>query len=372
MGVPMHQFLAYFVAILVGVGIGATWTTIVIGKQKHSDCGTMQDAKYRRDDVSTVHAPFERQLSTGEGKMIIDDPIVLPPILARQLAVVEVGAESASSATGGKVFKMTHIRTYQGQRLDSSQRPETFPPPDDSEMCERWAVITSIFEPTDAVRELAATEGWCVVVVGDENGECLARKRQHTLHTHNFLFDELRSRSSINGSPNCRFRVVVERTPMNKPLTHVVQTKVYTIIDVFFPATHKNETFRRFRIKAPHRSEIVCAINPIKSSRHSSGHYRSLIPSKVVPKTQTFGRLFLPQARPPTRASFYNERFMAAQHKEGYYRKKKVPILFLVCEGLTIDDIGVSRDTVCQEIRPGAGSSTGDLVEEKLGGASVE
>ena len=43
-------------------------------------------------------------------------------------------------------------------------------------------------------------------------------------------------------------------------------------------------------------------------------------------------------------------------------------IYFLVCEGLMVDDVGVSRDTVFQEIRPGAGFETADFVEEKLGG----
>ena len=39
---------------------------------------------------------------------------------------------------------------------------------------------------------------------------------------------------------------------------------------------------------------------------------------------------------------------------------------------LSIDDAGVSRDTVYQEIRPGAGFETGDpFVGEKLGGAEV-
>ena len=41
---------------------------------------------------------------------------------------------------------------------------------------------------------------------------------------------------------------------------------------------------------------------------------------------------------------------------------------YSVCKGLTIDDIGVSRDTVFQEIRPRAGFETGDFVEEMLGG----
>ena len=44
----------------------------------------------------------------------------------------------------------------------------------------------------------------------------------------------------------------------------------------------------------------------------------------------------------------------------------------LVCKGLTIDDVGVSVDTVAQETRPGAGLETGDFVKENLGGATVE
>ena len=40
-----------------------------------------------------------------------------------------------------------------------------------------------------------------------------------------------------------------------------------------------------------------------------------------------------------------------------------------MCKGLTtIDDVGVSRDTVFQEIRPGFGFKTDDFVKEKLGG----
>ena len=48
--------------------------------------------------------------------------------------------------------------------------------------------------------------------------------------------------------------------------------------------------------------------------------------------------------------------------------ERNVSTYFLVRKGLSIDDIGVSRDTVFQEIRPGAGFETGDFVGEKLGG----
>ena len=44
-----------------------------------------------------------------------------------------------------------------------------------------------------------------------------------------------------------------------------------------------------------------------------------------------------------------------------------------MCKGLSIDGVGMSRDTVFQEIRPGAGFETGDFVKEKgVGGATVE
>ena len=39
-----------------------------------------------------------------------------------------------------------------------------------------------------------------------------------------------------------------------------------------------------------------------------------------------------------------------------------------LCKGLSIDDVGVSRDTMFHEIPPGAGFETGDFVKDKLGG----
>ena len=56
---------------------------------------------------------------------------------------------------------------------------------------------------------------------------------------------------------------------------------------------------------------------------------------------------------------------MAARHKKNNIYKK---LRFFVCEGLSIDGVGVSRDAVFQEIRLGAGFETSDFVEEKLGG----
>ena len=50
--------------------------------------------------------------------------------------------------------------------------------------------------------------------------------------------------------------------------------------------------------------------------------------------------------------------------------KKKIPVYFLVCEqnDQTMTSGRVATGTVFQELRPGAGFKTGDLVKERLGG----
>ena len=77
-----------------------------------------------------------------------------------------------SSATGGKPFAMEQTRMYEGPTIDfDTSASSPFRGPPDEEMCERWVVLTSIFEPTVTVNQLAQLSGWCVVVVGDKNGE---------------------------------------------------------------------------------------------------------------------------------------------------------------------------------------------------------
>ena len=77
---------------------------------------------------------------------------------------------------------------------------------------------------------------------------------------------------------------------------------------------------------------------------------------------------------PPKPAILCSERFMAARYKEGYYRKQSIHIyiyiyiFFLVCKGLLIDDVVVSRDTVFQEIRSGAGLKPAISLKKSWGG----
>ena len=77
-----------------------------------------------------------------------------------------------SDATGGELFTMNVIRSYEGKMIDfDTVENPPLPRLDGARICERWAVLTSIFEPTEAVHQLAELGDWCVVVVGDKKGE---------------------------------------------------------------------------------------------------------------------------------------------------------------------------------------------------------
>ena len=70
---------------------------------------------------------------------------------------------------------------------------------------------------------------------------------------------------------------------------------------------------------------------------------------------------------PPQNQRFYlpNVSWLLASRKDTI---ENVFIYFLVCKGLSIDGVGVSRDTVFQQVRRVVGFETGDFVKEKLGG----
>lgn len=98
---------------------------------------------------------------------------------------VLTSGEGVSTATGGELFSMEKIRAYAGPRLDLDHIPERFATSEETK-CDRWAVLTSIFEPTEAVRQLAASSNdWCVVVVGDKKGAgcCIGTMLQGILRT---------------------------------------------------------------------------------------------------------------------------------------------------------------------------------------------
>lgn len=80
---------------------------------------------------------------------------------------------NVSAATQGRLFEMKKTRGYTGGRPDweaiRSAKP-VVPKPAAGCTSTKWAVVTSIFEPTDSIKQLAQLAGWCTVVVGDLKG----------------------------------------------------------------------------------------------------------------------------------------------------------------------------------------------------------
>ena len=73
-------------------------------------------------------------------------------------------------ATTGKVFSGRLVRKFPLNQLrfaSFNSVPEAEDSARNVPRCERWAVLTTIFEPSEAVRRQVRLRGWCLVVVGD-------------------------------------------------------------------------------------------------------------------------------------------------------------------------------------------------------------
>lgn len=87
---------------------------------------------------------------------------------------------SGDSATQGTVFSGARTRTYSAPRLFQSGSKEDIQRvfrgaesrivTDSQLLCENWAVITTIFDATTLIHQVAALSNWCLCVVGDKKG----------------------------------------------------------------------------------------------------------------------------------------------------------------------------------------------------------
>ena len=92
---------------------------------------------------------------------------------------LRVGASAddspTSSATSGKLFKGEKVNSFDRSKLLYNSYVQTLGQEDstatthlqDSLKCDYWSVVTTIFEPSDAILKQAELSGWCLVVVGD-------------------------------------------------------------------------------------------------------------------------------------------------------------------------------------------------------------
>jgi hypothetical protein len=93
------------------------------------------------------------------------------------------GTSPTSTATSGKLFSGKEIRIF--DRKSHSKFASFHPDVHAAELlaanahvrdeigksCTHWSVVTTIFEPSEAVKKQALLgEGWCLCVVGDKKG----------------------------------------------------------------------------------------------------------------------------------------------------------------------------------------------------------
>ena len=78
-------------------------------------------------------------------------------------------------AHGGEIFVAVKRRAYDGPRPFSGKGSTSdvsyklYPRGAEQLVCRQWAVLTTIFGPTEPVKQLIGMKDWCVVVVGDKN-----------------------------------------------------------------------------------------------------------------------------------------------------------------------------------------------------------
>jgi hypothetical protein len=80
---------------------------------------------------------------------------------------------SGLSGVSGTLFSGAKARSFTGPKLlqHHIQLPQKSPAGlDRKSWCTKWAVVTTIFKPSEAILAAAALKGWAVVVVGDEGG----------------------------------------------------------------------------------------------------------------------------------------------------------------------------------------------------------
>ncbi|XP_013407832.1 probable glycosyltransferase STELLO2 [Lingula anatina] len=83
------------------------------------------------------------------------------------------GGTADFGATSGRRFQMKRVRDFEKDKRVGYRPPSTCTdyhkkPP--ATPCKKWVVITTIFEPSELVKQLSEITSWCVVVVADKKG----------------------------------------------------------------------------------------------------------------------------------------------------------------------------------------------------------
>ena len=84
----------------------------------------------------------------------------------------EVDRRSRESQMTGRAFSGKATRRFTDKRkfefFKHQNHPTSSKASGKSPVCKRWGVVTTIFEPSEAVRRQVRLEGWCLVVIADK------------------------------------------------------------------------------------------------------------------------------------------------------------------------------------------------------------
>lgn len=76
---------------------------------------------------------------------------------------ITMNITSVGTAAQGSVFEAAKVRSFHGAKYFASSQPPPLPrygQAEKGQSCHRWAVITTIFEPTPLSHQLAALDDW--------------------------------------------------------------------------------------------------------------------------------------------------------------------------------------------------------------------
>ena len=96
------------------------------------------------------------------------------------------GIEATSSSTG-ILFKNKKIRSYDGNknRFFYGQLSSNLDVQKLTNDCQRWGVVTTIFDPNEAIVRVATLPFWCLVIVPDNKTPHNYMQKLHTLMPNN-------------------------------------------------------------------------------------------------------------------------------------------------------------------------------------------
>ena len=139
---------------MIYVSSNAKTNAVIFGREKSvtSSCNTEPSTTSIFDDMVGSHVT-EPSAETESTTLVTDKSVTAP-----------------KSAATGYSFSGKVVRAFPTEQLKFTTPPSRNAPRTKQTdlTCAQWGVVTTIFEPSEAVRRWLRMEGWCLVIVGDK------------------------------------------------------------------------------------------------------------------------------------------------------------------------------------------------------------